>query len=369
AARPRGFAAPPGRPPGPVPNGHRSAPAVPLHLVAPGPARSGGPRWRGRRSSRSPSPAGSRSVAPAAQRATGAAGARCDARPEPPCRRARPARSRVPPAWPASRPGRRRGAPSAGAGCRVDGRPRTAAGSVLHARPAGCGSQASRPTTPASRLRCREPPAARRSRGLRGRTQGAGHDRRPGRPRGPGAHRPIGASEQPRQQSRARPKRQPPRQAAPRTARRAPSARRIQEPRAASPTAVLLALLVDPPLLEVGGARIILVEALEHGTGFLLLVEHRERDAELQEIVRPLRAGLVDLVALGEGDHRLLILTPRVVGLAQPVLRIAGQRMLRIVLHERLEGTLGAGVVAILQELEGVMIELFALRAASGRRR
>ena len=49
-----------------------------------------------------------------------------------------------------------------------------------------------------------------------------------------------------------------------------------------SPAAVLLALLLNPALLQVDGARIVLVELGEHRAGIGLAAEHRQGEAELQ---------------------------------------------------------------------------------------
>ena len=46
-----------------------------------------------------------------------------------------------------------------------------------------------------------------------------------------------------------------------------------------SPAAVLLALLLDPALLQVGGARIVAVELGEHRAGIGLAAEHRQGEA------------------------------------------------------------------------------------------
>ena len=125
-----------------------------------------------------------------------------------------------------------------------------------------------------------------------------------------------------------------------------------------SPAAVLLALLLDPALLQVDGARIVLVKLGEHGAGIGLAAEHRQSDAELQQVVGSLGARLVDLVAVGEGSHGVLIITTRIISLAQPVLRVARQHMLGIALQECLKAPLRVGVVAVVQLLEGVVVHL-----------
>src|SRR3990167_3012626 len=147
---------------------------------------------------------------------------------------------------------------------------------------------------------------------------------------------------------------------------------RVRRPVAARPASlasVLLALLRDPPLLQVGGTRIVLREAREDRAGIGLAAEDSQCDAELQQIVRALRARLVGLVALGEGSHRVLVVATRIVRLPQPVLGIAGQYMLRIALHECPKTLLGAGIIAILQLLEGVVVELVGPACRGGRRR
>ena len=79
-----------------------------------------------------------------------------------------------------------------------------------------------------------------------------------------------------------------------------------------------------------------------------------------------LGAGLVDLVALGEGGHGVLVVATGVVGLAQPVLGVARQHVLGVALQERLEASFSASVVAVLQLLEGVVVHLVATRSATG---
>src|SRR5262249_28291277 len=136
-----------------------------------------------------------------------------------------------------------------------------------------------------------------------------------------------------------------------RTARTMPSAARRQscraeQPARRSPAAALLPLLLDAALLQVAGARLVLVVLGEHLAGVRLAAECGERDAELQEIVGALGAGLVDLVSFGEGRHGVLVVAPRIVGLAQPILRVAGQHMAGVTLQEGLEAALGARIVA-----------------------
>ena len=77
---------------------------------------------------------------------------------------------------------------------------------------------------------------------------------------------------------------------------------------------------------------------------------------QVQQIVRPLRTGLVDLVAFGEGRHRILVVAAGVIGFAQPILRIAGQRILRVLGDEGFEGDLGLGIGAALHETRCIII-------------
>ena len=66
----------------------------------------------------------------------------------------------------------------------------------------------------------------------------------------------------------------------------------------------------------------------------LLLAEAAERHAELQEIVGGLAALGIFLIAEGEGGGGVLVFLAHVIGLAEPVLRVAGERVVGIVLDE-----------------------------------
>ena len=168
-------------------------------------------------------------------------------------------------ASPRSRPGRRRDGRSADAGCRAGGRPRTAAGSAPRAPPPAGRSRAWRPTS--ARIST-SMPSARQPRAGRPRFRGRF-----------GAQAVIDDQRQHTAVALCRPNRcassasasesRPPETATARTGRASNGAKGAIRRRSAgverrvpaSPAAVLLALLVDPPLLQVGGARIVLIEA------------------------------------------------------------------------------------------------------------
>src|SRR6185369_7892556 len=87
-----------------------------------------------------------------------------------------------------------------------------------------------------------------------------------------------------------------------------------------------------------GGLRELRVQLLERGAGVVLAAGLPQRHAELQQIVRGLLALRIFLIALGEGDRRVLVVALGIIGFAQPVLRVAGQRILRMLGDEGLEG-------------------------------
>ena len=82
-------------------------------------------------------------------------------------------------------------------------------------------------------------------------------------------------------------------------------------------------------LIALPGLREVVIELGERDAGVLLLVGAGERHAEFQQIVGRLRPLWIVLVALGEGAGRLRVPAARVIGLAQPVLCAAGQRVVR----------------------------------------
>src|SRR5689334_18945771 len=87
-------------------------------------------------------------------------------------------------------------------------------------------------------------------------------------------------------------------------------------------------LLAARPLLDVGrGGRKVAVEPGEGAARIRLLPEVAERHAELQQAVRRLAALRILLVALGEGGGGAVVVLPHVIGLAEPVLRVGGERI------------------------------------------
>src|SRR5205823_14871218 len=93
-----------------------------------------------------------------------------------------------------------------------------------------------------------------------------------------------------------------------------------------------------------GGGEI-MVELAQRDAGVLLLVGAGERHAELQQLVGRLGAFRISLVALGKGARRLDKPAARVIGLAQPILGVAGHRVFRVLLDKGLQCRLGGGIV------------------------
>src|SRR5215469_7436785 len=73
-----------------------------------------------------------------------------------------------------------------------------------------------------------------------------------------------------------------------------------------------------------------LVELVERQTSVLFLIGLGQRHAEIQQIVRSLRPFREALVAFGERGGGVLIAVAREIGLPQPILRVARQRVVRM---------------------------------------
>src|SRR2546423_6240724 len=82
-----------------------------------------------------------------------------------------------------------------------------------------------------------------------------------------------------------------------------------------------------------------------------------------RSFVGRLGAFRIALIALGEGARRFGIAPARVIGLTEPVLRIPGHRVVRVLLDKGLQGRFRGGGIGLLEEAEG-MIVLLAGRAA-----
>src|SRR4051794_20495062 len=132
-------------------------------------------------------------------------------------------------------------------------------------------------------------------------------------------------------------------------------------------------LLGRGALLDRGaGSGEIMVELGQYDTGVLLLIGAAQRHAQLQQFVSRLRAFRPALVAFSKGARRLGVAAARVIGLAQPVLRVAAHRVIRVLLDKGFQGYLGGRVIGLLQQTECLVV-LLAGRAArhrpDGRRR
>src|ERR1700722_4764940 len=121
--------------------------------------------------------------------------------------------------------------------------------------------------------------------------------------------------------------------------------------------AARLLLFRRRPLLDRGGrGREVAVEARKGGAGVRLLAEIGERHAELQQIVHRLAVLGIFLIALGEGDGGVVPILAHIIGLAQPVLRVAGERILGIFRHEGAQRLFRVGIIGALQQAEGVVV-------------
>ena len=91
----------------------------------------------------------------------------------------------------------------------------------------------------------------------------------------------------------------------------------------------------------------IVIQLGERDAGVLLLVGASERHAEFQQIVSRLGPLRIIFVALGEGAGRLRVPPARVIGLAQPVLRAAGQRIFGMLRNEFLQSLFGTRIIRL----------------------
>src|SRR6185312_3537111 len=74
------------------------------------------------------------------------------------------------------------------------------------------------------------------------------------------------------------------------------------------------------------------------------------------------------LIALGEDRSGVGVVLPHIVGLAQPILGVAGERIVGMLLHEGAQRLLGRRVVGLAQQAERIVV-LLLRRTAAGRRR
>src|SRR5215469_16398258 len=90
--------------------------------------------------------------------------------------------------------------------------------------------------------------------------------------------------------------------------------------------------------------------------GIRLLAELAEGHAELQEIVRRFAVVGILLIALGEGDRRVLVAAAHVIGLTEPVLGVAGEIVIGMLYEEGVERLLGIVVLGLTEQVEGVFV-------------
>src|SRR5215472_2995092 len=90
--------------------------------------------------------------------------------------------------------------------------------------------------------------------------------------------------------------------------------------------------------------------------GIRFLAELAEGHAELQKIVRRFAAVGILLIALGEGDRRVLIAAAHVIGLPEPVLGVAREIVIGMLDEEGVERLLGIIVFGLAQQVEGIFV-------------
>src|ERR1041385_1127768 len=83
--------------------------------------------------------------------------------------------------------------------------------------------------------------------------------------------------------------------------------------------------------------REVMVELSQRDAGVLLLIGARQRHAQLQQFVGRLGAFGIALIAFREGARRFGITAARVIGLAEPILRVARHRIVRVLLDKGLQ--------------------------------
>src|SRR5580658_322124 len=112
--------------------------------------------------------------------------------------------------------------------------------------------------------------------------------------------------------------------------------------------------------------RKIALQLGEGETGIVLAPGIAERHAQFLQIVRRLRALRIFLVPFGEGGSRRRIIAAHEIGLAQPVLRVAGELITGMLPDEAAEGGFGPLEIGVAQQAEGVIVLL--RRRAFGQR-
>src|SRR2546426_552917 len=98
------------------------------------------------------------------------------------------------------------------------------------------------------------------------------------------------------------------------------------------------ALLLRRGMVLDGGSRFreVMLELRQGKAGILLLIGAAERHRKLQQVVGRLGAFRIALVAFGKGARRFEKAVAREIGFAEPVLRVTGHRVGRMLLDKRL---------------------------------
>src|ERR1700694_1529521 len=99
------------------------------------------------------------------------------------------------------------------------------------------------------------------------------------------------------------------------------------------------------------------LELAEGGAGGVLLAERCQRHGEPEQGVWRLIARLMFLVAFEEGVGRVLVVAAHVIGLADPVLRVAGKGIVGVARKQLPEGSFRAGVVPLQNRPVALLIE------------
>ena len=112
--------------------------------------------------------------------------------------------------------------------------------------------------------------------------------------------------------------------------------------------------------------REIVVELHQGDAGIMLLIGAGERHAELQQPVSRLRSSRIALVAFGKGGSGFGVLAASIKAFAEPILRIAGERVARMLLNKAAQRFLRRRIIRLPQQSEsGIVLRPRPIRDGS----